>query len=216
MSSAQDTRRVCPSRGGRPINAPQGGSRIPLFDRIDELLQAKGRVFAAIDGHCAAGKSTLASELRTAYSCNVFRMDDFFLRPFQRTPERLAEPGGNIDYERFYDEVLVPLQSGGGFSYRPYDCQTRGFASPVSIAPTALNVVEGVYSIHPLFASIYDVKVFMDISPEEQRGRLSMRSPGMFDKFMRQWIPMELNYFEAFGIRGACDFVVTSNPTSQT
>ena len=84
--------------------------------KIDELLTQKDMVVVAIDGKCTSGKTTLASKLAQIYDCNVFHMDDFFLRPEQRTPERFAEIGGNVDYERFREEVLLPLKSGKAFS----------------------------------------------------------------------------------------------------
>ena len=50
-------------------------------------------------------------------------MDDFYLQPHQRTEERLAEPGGNVDRERFLQEVLIPLHEGHDAVYRVFDCQ---------------------------------------------------------------------------------------------
>ena len=47
----------------------------------------------AIDGNSGAGKSTLAALIADVYDCNLFHMDDFFLRPEQRTEERLKETG---------------------------------------------------------------------------------------------------------------------------
>ena len=95
-----------------------------IRNRIDELMSQKEQVIVAIDGNCTAGKTTLAGKLAEVYDCNVFHMDDFFLRPEQRTPERYAEVGGNVDYERFMEEVLQPLKAGNTFSYRPFDCST--------------------------------------------------------------------------------------------
>ena len=69
-----------------------------LKKRIDLLLAQSGQVIVAIDGNCTAGKTTLAGMLEEMYDCSVFHMDDFFLRPEQRTPERYAEIGGNVDY----------------------------------------------------------------------------------------------------------------------
>ena len=60
----------------------------------------------AIDGMCGSGKTTLANYLAKELNASLFHMDDFFLQPHQRTPERLADPGGNVDYERFKAEVL--------------------------------------------------------------------------------------------------------------
>ena len=92
--------------------------------RVDMLLTDQQQVLIAIDGSCTSGKSTLAAALAEVLDCNLFHMDDFFLRPEQRTPERLDETGGNVDYERFREEVLLPLRTGTAFAYRPYDCKT--------------------------------------------------------------------------------------------
>jgi uridine kinase len=52
-----------------------------LRKKIDELLMQKDIVIVAIDGKCTSGKTTLAAKLAEIYDCNVFHMDDFFLRP---------------------------------------------------------------------------------------------------------------------------------------
>jgi hypothetical protein len=57
-------------------------------------------------------------------------MDDFFLPFEQKTPERLAQPGGNADHERFAREVLGHLNRGEAFAYRRYDCGA-GILSPI-------------------------------------------------------------------------------------
>ena len=64
------------------------------------------QLLIAIDGMCGSGKTTLGQLLQSVYDCNLFHMDDFFLRPEQRTPERMAQVGGNVDYERFQKEIL--------------------------------------------------------------------------------------------------------------
>ena len=65
--------------------------------RIETLLAERDCVFVAIDGPCTSGKTTFAAMLNRRFGGNVLHMDDFFLRPEQRTPERFAEPGGNVD-----------------------------------------------------------------------------------------------------------------------
>jgi hypothetical protein len=103
--------------------------------QIDALLCTGKFLVIAIDGNCTAGKTTLAAMLEKMYDCNVFHMDDFFLRPEQRTPERYAQPGGNVDYERFREEVLVPLLQGGEFAYQPFSCKTFTLSEPVKVLP---------------------------------------------------------------------------------
>jgi len=180
---------------------------LPLINRIDELTRQKSRVAVAIDGNCAAGKTSLAALLESIFSCSIISMDDFFLRPFQRTPERLGEPGGNIDYERFLEEVANPLKSGEPLSYRRYDCQTGKLSEPVPAELRPLYVIEGVYSLHPYFDGAYDVRVFLRLDEGEQRDRLLERNAGLYKRFINEWIPMENEYFERFRISDKCDFV---------
>jgi uridine kinase len=142
---------------------------LPLFSRIDELMKQKKSIIAAIDGNSAAGKTSLAAVLKSRYDCNIFSMDDFFLTPHQRTPDRLDEPGGNIDYERFCEEIIEALKSGKPFSYRAYCCQTMKLSEPIQVNPNPLNIIEGAYSLHPYFAGAYDIKVFLRLDEAEQR-----------------------------------------------
>lgn len=176
-----------------------------LQNRIDELMAQKEQVVVAIDGNCTAGKTTLAGILSKRYDCNVFHMDDFFLRPEQRTPERYAEVGGNADYERFRQEVLLPLKSGCAFSYRPFDCGSFTLSEPIGVTPKKLNIVEGTYSLHPYFGDPYDLKVFMTVSPELQHRRILERPAFLHERFFGEWIPMEQKYFEGFAIFAGAD-----------
>ena len=180
---------------------------LPLFCRIDERRQQEKSVTVAIDGNSAAGKSSLAKLLKSIYACNVFSMDDFFLRPTQRTPGRLAEPGGNIDYERFGEEIIEPLKSGKTFAYAPYDCETEKLSAPVLVVPNPVTIIEGVYSLHLNFISAYDIKVFLSLDKTEQCRRLLARNADLYDSFINEWIPMENHYFDDFKIADKCDFV---------
>lgn len=171
-------------------------------------MSGKEKILVAIDGSCASGKSTLAGKLAQAMDCNLFRVDDFFLRPEQRTKERLAEVGGNVDYERFYREVLKPLKTGVAFSYCPFDCRTGLMAEPVEVQPKRINIIEGSYSQHPYFGEVYDLKVFLTVSADVRTQRILQRMPMLQKKFFEDWIPMEQRYFEDFSIENKADLVV--------
>ena len=170
--------------------------------QIDTLLEDKNFVLVAIDGKCTSGKTTLASKLAEIYDCNVFHMDDFFLRPEQRTSERFAEVGGNVDYERFQEEVLLPLKDGKAFSYRPFDCSTFSIAAPVTVAPQKLNIIEGTDSHHPYFGNPYDLKIMLTVDEETQRQRILERPIFLHKRFFEEWIPMENRYFDALQGQG--------------
>ncbi len=183
----------------------------PVFERIEELLVRQGAAVIAIDGRSGSGKSFLGRLLHDVYGCPVIAMDHFFLRPEQRTSSRLAEPGGNVDYERFMLEAGRKLQSGEGFRYRIYHCQTNSFSPSPEIGPHRLTVVEGCYSHHPALSELYDLKVFLTVDPQLQQKRLLERSgPAMLERFLNEWIPLEELYFSALNIAGQADVCVAA------
>lgn len=175
---------------------------LSLFIRIDELVSRKEGVVIAIDGDCTAGKTTLANLIKRVYTFSeVIHMDHFFLRPEQRIEARLDEPGGNIDHERFVDDVLVPLKSNQKFSYRPLNCMSKSFDEPISVSPSKLTIIEGSYSHHPSFIECYDLKVFLSIPEEAQLERVLKRNgEAMYKKFKSTWIPLEKHYATTFDI----------------
>ena len=182
---------------------------LPLLRRLDELLECRDTVTVAIDGNSASGKSLLGRALAEAYDAALFHMDDFFLRPEQRTPERFAQPGGNVDYERFAAEVLEPLKVGLPFSYRVFDCRTMTLGETVEVKPKRLLIIEGAYSRHPYFGDPYDLRVFLKIDPAEQEARIRARNgEKMWSMFKSRWIPLENAYFAAYPIEKTSDFIL--------
>ena len=98
----------------------------PVVQAIRQLQKEKEGLdeplIVAIDGRCGSGKTTLGEYLEQVFDCNLFRMDDFFLRMEQRTPQRLKETGGNVDYERFEETVLRPIFQKQTVFYQPFSC----------------------------------------------------------------------------------------------
>lgn len=181
-----------------------------LFSQIDKRLK-DGPTVLAIEGGSASGKTTLASMLKRIYGCTVFHMDDFFLRPEQRTAERYAEVGGNVDRERFLEEVLLPLSKGERVNYRRFDCSTQRLGEYIAVAPQKLTVIEGAYSMHPDLAPYYDLSIFLDITEECRRERILKRnSPQFAQMFFNKWIPLERVYFEEMNVKALCDFFIVN------
>ena len=177
-----------------------------LHTELDRLLNnGNGTVVLAIDGGSASGKTTLAACLEQKYKCTVFHTDDFFLRPEQRTPERFATPGGNMDRERFLQEVLLPLREGKNINYRRYDCSTSTILPSVTITPERLCIIEGAYSMHPELSKYYDFSVFLEATPQLRKKRIQHRNtPQSAKNFFEKWIPLEQKYFEHFKICEQC------------
>ena len=176
-----------------------------LAKRIGER-QDRSPFLVAIDGRCASGKTTLANELQALLPCAVIHMDDFFLRPSQRTEERLRTAGENVDHERFLEEVLVPLRRGATPSYRPFSCKTLSLGEPILLPSASIYLIEGSYACHPTLRPYYDLTVFLTTSEDEQMRRIKKRNGDMEAvAFQERWIPMEEAYFSAFHIAEQCD-----------
>lgn len=181
-----------------------------LLPVIRGLQQEHSQLRVALDGPCATGKSTLAQWLSRQLDCPVLRMDDFFLTPDLRTQERLAQPGENVDHERFFAQVLQPLCEGQTARFRPWDCHAGDFAPERTVAPCPLFITEGVYSLRPDLRDYYQLKLWVEADWPTRRQRLLDRG-GQFclDRFQQLWIPLEDAYFDAFQVKACCDYTVS-------
>jgi uridine kinase len=182
---------------------------------VNALLQTQERVLLAIDGNCCAGKTTMAARLGKLLNANVFHLDDYFLQMQMRTPERLSQPGGNVDAERFLQQVLLPASRGEVVKVRRYDCHKERLLPPVPVQPSRIVLIEGAYSLHPLLSHCYDLRIFCRIEPELQSARILTRNGAeALIVFQERWIPLENKYFEALDIQAQCDIVIDSVQSS--
>lgn len=178
---------------------------IPVLSAIDQSMTIHPKLRVAIDGPCASGKSTLGAALRDIYGCSLFHMDDFFLQPEQRTPQRLAEPGGNVDYERFSREILSPLLDDRPVRYRPWLCRSDSFGPEQTVSPTPLTVVEGCYCLRPDLRHAFQLCIWVDAPWSVRRQRLLERGdPDRLSLFEQLWIPLENKYFKHYNIADIC------------
>lgn len=163
----------------------------------------------AVDGRCASGKTTLSGQLAKVTGGSVIHMDDFFLPMELRKEERLLEPGGNVHYERFLEEVIPFLKTGEDFSYRCFDCKKMELGQKRKIRGSGIIVVEGAYSCHPKFGEYMMIKAFCDVEPEEQLRRVAARDGELYlETFRQRWIPMEEAYFAAYSVKEQADVVI--------
>lgn len=179
-----------------------------VIEKINSLLKDKDKIIIAIEGPCASGKTTLSCELSKNFDCNVIHMDDFFLPFEKRTAERMNEVGGNIDYERFISEVADNITKNEDFTYSKFDCITGKAEKKITVTSKKINIIEGVYSLHPRFVGIYDIKIYLNVDAKTQTLRLKERSPEKFERFVSEWIPKENAYFEKFKIKDICDIIL--------
>jgi uridine kinase len=180
-----------------------------ILNEIDKLMVLNEKVLVAIDGSSGAGKSTFANMFHKYYDCNIFHMDDFFLGPNLKTPKRLKEVGGNVDYVRFKEEILDNLTKDVEFKYQVYNCKIQALDSFTIVKPKKLNIIEGSYSMHPTLINYYDYKIFFSIDSKSQIKRILERNGEfMLKRFIDEWIPKENEYFSKFNTRGLADIII--------
>ena len=184
-----------------------------LAQRVLESVSPGGHALLAIDGRCGSGKSTLAAHMAQVFGCPVFHMDDFFLPPELRTPERLAQPGENVHHERFLREALEPFAAGQPVRFCPFDCSAGVPGSAVEIPAASFAVVEGSYSLHPSLREHYTASVFVTCAQAVQRTRLTARGGAdSWAVFEARWIPLEETYFKAHAVQALADLTLDTTP----
>lgn len=180
-----------------------------IREAIRQKMQPGKPLFIAIDGPAASGKTTLGTALAREYPAVLVHMDDFFLPPALRTPERLGTPGGNVHWERVRAQVLEPLARGETAEYGVFDCGVMAVTRTARVEPAPVILVEGSYSLHPRLRAFYGLKVFLTLDPAEQLERIRRRSgEAALETFRTRWIPLEERYFSACGVADCADLVL--------
>jgi uridine kinase len=134
----------------------------------------------ALDGRSGTGKSTLARLLRSSVDAALVEADLFYRdMPDDQRAALTPEEGvaRYFDWERLRDEALIPLRRGRTAQFCPFDWQRgSGLASPVTVEPRPLVIVEGVYSARPEFDGLVDLRVLIEVDQHQRQARLRKRS----------------------------------------
>ena len=179
-----------------------------IIDKVKETINVKPSAVICIDGCCASGKTTLAQKLAEYFGAQVIHMDDFFLPPEMRTVERLSQAGGNVHHERFTNEVINGIKSGREFRYHSFCCKDGSLSLSEPIYPDKPIIIEGSYSMHPEIPDIYDLRIFVKTSYNNQLKRIAERNGNdALEVFESKWIPLENKYFEFYNIESKSDII---------
>jgi len=170
----------------------------------DEIAKRKADVRpfkVAIDGRCAAGKTTLADELGSILIERGFDV----LRPsvdgFHHPRERRYRQGeysargyyeDAFDYESVRRSLLEPL-SGDDF---PVACREVTFdyredlpvnAPPVSVGANCILLFEGLFLFRCEINAYWDYRILLDIEPETALMRALVRDTESSDVIRRKY-----------------------------
>lgn len=177
---------------------------LPCMEAIIGISRKKActdLLLITLDGPCASGKTTLAQKLSDVLRAPVIHTDDFVIPHAQKTPERLAIPGGNCDAERLEEEVVKPWKQGAAVKYRKYDCCADRLLPEETLPNGDMLIVEGCYCGLPRIRSYADVCLFIDAPWELRKKRLEQReTPASMKQFYERWIPLEKKYFKAYNL----------------
>lgn len=169
-----------------------------LLDRCQRTLSRSNRaVCVAIDGHSAAGKSTLAYRLVDAFGAALVGGDDFYSVMDEEARASLSPRGGvelYYDWMRMRDEALIPLLDGRPAVYRPYDWETnRLFTRTVTVEPASLVVVEGLFVARPELTDRISLAVLVEADPVIRAVRQQQRDDD--EAWVQRWDEAERYYF---------------------
>jgi len=203
-------------RGGVPfvlyqLTAPRLGR---FADRVADLVAVHpGRpLVIALDGPSAAGTSTLAAVLGPRLAASVVGGDDFYRDMLEAPRWALTAAQGvaeYFDWQRLRREVLEPLRDARPAQYRPYSWRPEGGLADrvVTVEPTPILVLEGVYTARPELRDLVDLAVLVDTPPKERHRRLVARGHGN-DAWWSRWSAAEDYYFTAICPPESFDLVV--------
>jgi len=163
-----------------------------------------GPLVVAIDGHGAAGKSTIAGLVAAATGATLVHTDDFFVRPEHPAEQAL---GCYYDWRRLRTQALQPLREGRAASFRRFDWDRgRGLDGTVRAVPGDVVIVEGVFSAAPVLSDLVGRSVFVDTPEPERLRRLRGRiTPEEWDD---DWLSAERAYFSRVRPLPSFDLVV--------
>jgi uridine kinase len=172
-----------------------------------------GVIVIAIDGHGGAGKSTIAEAVAKATGAALVHTDDFFQAPTPCPGPRAAQAvrlvlADYYDWRRLRAQALEPLRAGRGAAFRRFDWERgSGLDGTVTVEPSDLILVEGVYSAAPELGDLVDRSVFVD-TPEQERLR-RLRGRVMPEEWDDKWLLAEHAYFDVIRPPSAFDLVVS-------
>ena len=189
------------------------------YDQLAETIRAKakgrGRIFVAIDGPGASGKSTFAQHLAASIpgSC-VVHVDDFYL-PSGLRSERVGRVGPLFDLPRLAREVTIPASKGHAVQYQRYDWDQDDLAEWIVVSESAALILEGVFCLAVELREAYTYKVWCRADPNLRLARgLARDGEGARSKWVDLWMPAEDEYESREKPEGAADLILDSSQES--
>lgn len=179
---------------------------------VAELGRVKQPALIAIDGHSAAGKSTLARALQEVRRDVQIVYGDDFYRVMPET-ERFGLDA-STGYKRYYDwerlerQVLAPLINGQTAHYRAYNWKTGALGDWKAVQPYGAVIVEGVFSARPELRGYYDA-IFLVETEEKTRAWRQKQRADAADAWLERWDAAEKHYLKTTELHAYADLIIS-------
>ena len=184
------------------------------FDKAVSLIRKLGQdeqfVLIAVDGHSAAGKSTLARKLQTTLAgVQLVHGDDFYrVMPETERFDLNASEGYRryFDWERLEQQVLSPLAARQEAHYRVYNWATGALGDTKVVQPRGIVIIEGVFSARPELRDYYDAIFLVNTEEKIRAQRQQQREDA--PAWVSRWDAAERFYLETHKPHTYADLVI--------
>ena len=170
-----------------------------LVAELERRASPERVVLVGIDGRGGAGKSTFARALAARLAqASVIEVDDFYRPSATRLPAGDPDIGGNFEWRRLRDQVLLPLRRGEEARYQRYDWGADAMAEWHTVPPRGTVVIEGNYSTREELRDLYDFRIWVE-APAELRLARGLERGGINtrERWLEEWMPEEERYLAA-------------------
>ncbi|MBI1879818.1 MAG: hypothetical protein HYR94_16615 [Chloroflexi bacterium] len=165
----------------------------------------------AIDGHSAAGKTSLARALvHVLPHVSVVHMDDFYRSMPEEERASLDATGGYqhyYDWQRLEAQVLIPLKTGQISHYQKYNWATNRLDAWAIVPPDGVVVVEGCYAARPELRHYYDIIILVETSAQQRECRQQARADAS-SEWLARWDAAERYYMDRYRPHDYADLIV--------
>ncbi len=176
-----------------------------LFGKMEELRGTYNAFAVAIDGMAGAGKTTLAAYLSKKYGAPVVHLDDFRLPPAERPKGWETIPGGDVDFERFEEEIVAPWMEKRPLVYTTVDPVMGEMLDRRALPDGQMFLFEGTYIMHPMIRDFFDLRLFVRVGAEEQARRLAAAKVRAGALPTETRLDLERAYFDAYMTEALAD-----------
>jgi uridine kinase len=138
------------------------------FDEVVALVASQPKpLLVAIDGLPLSGKTTLAQQVTEELGAECLGLDDF-VRPEAEWSSR-DKPSFPFDFVRYgeFVDAVRSLAHNRRCVFHPYNWETgRVEDLPKVVRGDGIALVEGVSTLHPDLAPLYDLRIWIESDAE--------------------------------------------------